>query len=508
MLSTPSSPPTTHRIRLPLWKRGGVVASLMVGSLSSGLGSRLSVVPPIAAQTPSPLSPTAPPSSPLGAVPVVSAAFPDPPQPEDWTHLPWPEACQGAVARLLNDQMVFAVSHDTGRAGLDQPLPLAVTTVTEDCLRHFVIATLPAFEVPVVRQLATASGTESVVRAVVARQLATLAGAPVRRRAAVLETVVDELTRDHRTPAKTQLARTFMMQGDALGTEALVERLAMHSAMDAPRGAYDPDAILAFGRERLTLLQQVSQVPPGTLTVEEKKGLLEDLIWTQKGQEEMEKLQTWLTSGSQTTFQRWVAAYRGNAVSPNPLMGALAPQVSGTYWFNTPRPGGAPTVPVPGKVNLIVFVDQPETPLPSNGEQAMLQHLHHVFPELQITLVTKTTGSFFGRVLVDHPDQEATLIHQFFTDSLHLPGLLVVDSGTYQRLPTGQINQLEWANRRNYHSYVSGFLIDPRGRVVREGVLGDSDRWPEEDYFIRHVQAMAPALTPTPATAAAGTRKQ
>lgn len=447
-----------------------------------GLSLGLLGLPMLGAQTPSPAA-TAIPS----AHPILGADFMVPARAVDWSHYTRPEACEAAMQRTA-DSLGFGVLRDTIHVNLFAPFPQMAIDVGEACLHHFVIATLPDIVLPTLLRVAVTTGDTALVRIIVARQLAVNSDTSAHARAAILATAIRELMAAHRTSAKTQLAQSLMAQGDALGPEVTEERLAMHKAVEAPQGAFRPAANLAYLRTLLAIIQQAPPAiqqqfaGPGSETEADQYGIARN---------------TWLETGHETDFRSYLAAYRGFAAAPNRLMGAQAPPITGAFWFNTSPAGLIPRVPVPGVVNLIVFIDQGDIAAETNSRlRQRLRDLHRDIPDLRITLVARTTGAFQGRLLVAHPEQEAALIHHFVTDSLRLPGMLCVDSGTYYRLPTGAIAQLKSAAMDRYTggewnpAMHQSFLIDPHGRVVD---IGLGDELQEEEYLIRLLQYGPPS---------------
>ena len=116
------------------------------------------------------------------------------------------------------------------------------------------------------------------------------------------------------------------------------------------------------------------------------------------------------------------------------LTGHPVPPLQGDYWPNTPS--GAPVVlSTPGVVSLVVFFDAMEGKLSKDYEVDpnfdCLRRLHAVYPALQIVLVVKASGKFQDEDLRDRPAEEARRLQQYFTEHLHVPGVVCVIRGTF-----------------------------------------------------------------------------
>ena len=422
------------------------------------------------------------PTSQATAPRIVGADFILPMRAIDWASYR-PEACLAAVDRTI-DSLGFDVIQDTVHVNLFRSVPPVAIAAGHACLQRIDATAAPGVVLPTLLQLGALIDDTTIVRTVVQRQLALLPGESVHARAAVLETAIRTLQEVHRTPAKTALARTLLQAADALGGEVAVERLAMYAAVEAPYGTFDPAKSLNYLQHRVAIVQQA---PPD----------IQQQFTERRGELEGDRFgivqDTWLATGREADFQRYLAAYRSFVVLPTPLMGHSAPAVTGAFWFNTD--GTTPSVPVPGKINLVAFIDQGEIgELAQSQLRQRLRDLHHDFPDVQITLVAKTTGAFQGRLLVDHPDRESALIHAFVTDSLHLPGWLCIDSGSYHQLPTGAIVQLPTATMTRYDGGPDNaamgqqFLIDQQGRVVQIGL----EELDFDEFLIRVLQRTGP----------------
>ena len=450
-------------------------------------GLMLLVGVPASAQSPAPVGVTTASDS----LPVLTANFVVPSHSIDWQHYPRTEDCRAAVERTL-DSLSLGVPQDTVLPDVFAPLPPLAIQVGRECLRHFTIDTLSLVEQDALMTVAGWTGADSIVQGLVTHHLATLKGAPAPQRAAVLASAVNALMRRYRTPRKTQLARALMAQGDALGPEATIERLAMHEAVEQPVGTYDPDALLAYDRTVIALLQQASPA---------FKAQWARVVYGIHGRIAYLQMQAswlqWLKTGADADYHTWLAAYHDVMLAPDSLIGTPAMPITGAYWFNRPQSGMPSAVPAPGKVTLLLFVDPQEWQEKDVRNIVLLQHLHQQFPLLQIVLLARNTGALGGKLLVDAPEREADMIHAYLSDSLHMPGMVGIEPGTYQRLPNGAIRQVPSANMLHYEggyghtAAENSVLIDAHGRIIKDMVLGELDQLPQLEYLIRQLQWMA-----------------
>lgn len=175
-------------------------------------------------------------------------------------------------------------------------------------------------------------------------------------------------------------------------------------------------------------------------------------------------------------------------------IGQPAPAIIGDFWFRwsdstQPRP-------IPGKVNLIVFLDRVVgtrmadqfqggcLPAAATLEEAEVRYtgpsgdicrnllplraLAQRFPTVEITLVGRTMNRFVAGAAPD-PAKEAALLERAMFDDLQLPGALAVKIGPFRRLPRydrrvyydSDTNDVQYAN------------IGDRVLVDRDGIVVD-----------------------------------
>lgn len=512
------------------YRRAGLTISVV---------TNLGLVHTAVSQTPtSRRSPNAPqavataPVSPLTVTAVVPTGFPDPTHPIDWSRYQTPEDCYVVFERIL------AVTHyahrqetfrDTLRDDPWAPLPPAAIQAARQCLTRFQGRTLPPYAWSSTLRLAVAVNADSLARTIVDRQLVAMQDAPVRARAAVLDTVIELLMRNswqagdndmtnHMTAKHVQLARVYAAQLDALGPAAILERIAARDALMRPAEiAHDLDALLGNERDELTLLRQF---PLAALLPNER------VVGTDTNGKEMSAVQyrtmglqwdmlrlAYLKTLAPTDLARYVeprnALYHHFGQRPPDLLGERAPPLQCTHFFATPAAtaplaGLSPAMPVPGTLSLIMFVDESEA-VNHWREYALLRHVHQVLPDVAITLVARTHGRFKWHNLLTRPDQEATLLHQYFADSLNVPGAFCATQSTFLKNTDGHAIPLPTPLWEAYRIPDGGlpqlhlFVVDPSGIVVDvDDQLGNMQSLLE--WFLQRLQATPPkGLRPRPA---------
>jgi len=147
---------------------------------------------------------------------------------------------------------------------------------------------------------------------------------------------------------------------------------------------------------------------------------------------------------------------------------------------------GAPTSrPVPGKVNLVVFLHASCTdvlPRPMRlhalsdcaPEAASLRRIAARFPAVEITIVERTRG-YFMYLPPPSPEEETSLIGKTL-EAHHMPGTPVVGATQFFRLAPPDHRRMERKELPNFTQYTFGkswpteegavFLIDPDGVIV------------------------------------------
>lgn len=165
--------------------------------------------------------------------------------------------------------------------------------------------------------------------------------------------------------------------------------------------------------------------------------------------------------------------------------------------------------PQTGRIGLVVFLRshcRDETSAPSRYDRrdrllfsdcmdtyAILRRLSVRFPELDVILVSQTTGHVgFSKAL--SPAEEASLLGQWWLDYHRLPGTLLVTETRFFHLPQpdGRRVDEDVTNNRHYglldgmRDFRYGFLIDPDGAIIHSGLLVRSS----ESDFVHMIDAL------------------
>jgi hypothetical protein len=172
---------------------------------------------------------------------------------------------------------------------------------------------------------------------------------------------------------------------------------------------------------------------------------------------------------------------------PTPL-GEKAPPITADYWF--PRDsfaaaGARPTRPVPGRVNLVVFLDHVfcmegvNTSLDDDkhsdacwGTASGLRRLAQRFPALAITLVGGTHGYFLD-VTPATPAEEADLTARWGV-AHRFPGVLAVTATQYshvdspddRRIDKPDSNTIRYQFGKSQRTPGMAYLVDQDGLLV------------------------------------------
>lgn len=173
-------------------------------------------------------------------------------------------------------------------------------------------------------------------------------------------------------------------------------------------------------------------------------------------------------------------------------IGRQAPVLTGSV---STRDGSSGPRPVPGKVNMVVFMDRACTDVLTMFERlndpsfcrpvaSSLRRMAALFPAMEITIVDRTRGSFMY-MPPPTPDEETALIKKAI-EGHQVPGATVVGTTEFFRLPAPDRRRIEKKELPNVTPYSFGkswpaeqgaaFLIDqagiiifPTGQLSREG---------------------------------------
>ena len=446
--------------------------------------------------------------------PVMSTDFLDPTHRLDLNRYTVPEMCQAALQRTT-DSLSFlqrdTLFRDTTSRDPWAPLPVGVERVARQCLDRFHVATLPRFLVGSALTVATALNADSLVRALIALELAAVRGAPAPVRADTLNQIINGLNQNtlnygvspklYWTSGHLQIERDALAQLRALGIPALRQYFWNdHLLFDSASIAEDGDGEVAFWRERQQFLQRI---PLDSVS---------DLELRQMIQQERIRASTLLDratyfkTASRADLAVLLKDYRENEARGmsggyDKLLGTQAAPITADYWFNTAVPGRAPTFPAPGTLTLVIFVPSGcqnvithcGGMLFGSNAGARLRKLQRTYPKLQIIMIAQTGGWFRNRDFATQPEQEAAMLHWYYTDSLRFPGALGVVKTGFEKQPgpDGHVVSLPVAPFTAYPNE-SWVVVDPTGTIVYIG--GSEDFYSvTDDEFLRAWFAVHPS---------------
>jgi hypothetical protein len=189
----------------------------------------------------------------------------------------------------------------------------------------------------------------------------------------------------------------------------------------------------------------------------------------------------------------WTSATgeRADAI-PFPI-GQRAPAIEGVFWYVPGSDSDHATIarrsqpdharPAQGQVSLLVFLDYECSQARHSSRigvarcwdtYAILRRLTKKFPRLEITLVARTTGTFWPLPPLE-PPAEADLLREWWLGFQHLPGTLAVADTKFWRLPEPDSrrinrddpNQVAYSFGKTWQATnKSAYLIDRNGTIV------------------------------------------
>ena len=295
-----------------------------------------------------------------------------------------------------------------------------------------------------------------------------------RRTDAISKLVRFELKRDRATP--WQRIRLMVDDNFAQGGDAC-----LHHAVPWGRDAFEVELKkLTDVDRRRTEYVGYMQTQARALDCSSEAALMDSLRRGSAGYIALRKA-NWTTATGE----------RADAI-PFP-MGQRAPAIEGDFWYVPGSDSDHSAIarrsqpdhvrPALGQVSLLVFLDyecSQATRSRRTGVDrcwdtyAILRRLAKKFPRLEITLVARTTGTFWPLPPVE-PSAEADLFREWWLGFQHLPGTLAVTETKFWRLPepdSRRINR-EVPNQVNYSfgktwqaTNRSAYLIDRNGIIV------------------------------------------
>ncbi len=232
----------------------------------------------------------------------------------------------------------------------------------------------------------------------------------------------------------------------------------------------------------------------------------------------LSKLLESTTSYSNYVRELWTKI--GNYTPLASPIDSVAPKILGNWWYAPKKADNNAMAasrltdipssrPVPGKINLISFIEsgchassfrswgKSKTAVRLNGEIegdkargemcartiAAINRLKEIYPDLEVTIVTKTFGSF-GNILAGPPETEAETFAKYIIEHNKLDAYVAITETENFRLagldnrrvdlPTENEDNYFISNIRN-GGHLNVLLVDPEGKIFYSGLLALGD---------------------------------
>jgi hypothetical protein len=427
------------------------------------------------------------------------------------------EECVAAILRVQDEvsrQDRHGPWNDTLPWNPKEPskaLPLPLITTAQRCLVRFPAANVPLSEFALILPYYLIANRDAEVATMATRRLAAITSHGVSKtggaasidpeRMAVLDTVFQEYVnaKPARFSAAESLAVAFDKSIPRPMTAKPAERLmGMYLALSGKSMTLsDTVGMRKFGARTTALLDSLA--PAERIALRENMDENGYNLFTYSARVAtagygimLDSLRRSTTAYLALQKDLWVKSTGERPKASGFPIGRQAPLLAGAM---SGRAGSSGPRPVPGKVNLVVFVDQACTdvltlferlnnPSICRGEAASLRRVSALYPALEITIVDRTRGSFMYTP-PSTPDEEAVLIKKAI-DAHQVPGTTVIGTTEYIRLPAPDRRRIEKKELPNATPYSFGkswpaeqgavFLIDqngiiilPSGQMTREG---------------------------------------
>ena len=176
----------------------------------------------------------------------------------------------------------------------------------------------------------------------------------------------------------------------------------------------------------------------------------------------------------------WAKATGGLAEGIEIPIGEPAPEIQADVWVGD-RKGDGPR-PTKGRISLVAFVPTACKDVCARAVASMRRIVER-FPELEVTLLTSTTGHV-NPVLTPTVAEEAAMLHGTLLASYRVPGALAVEDARpwYLPAPDGRRIEMPTPNREAYGfgavkmltQPFSTFVVDREGTIVEHQVFGNA----------------------------------
>jgi hypothetical protein len=406
-----------------------------------------------------------------------------------------PEECLSLVWRLYRVHLEYGIVwRDTmplTPAQAREPLPAPVVDKARACSARFTPAATPLTDYLAVTVLFLLAGRDDDAAALVERRLAAVAPKAEHERAAVLDTVVATYLVGAPTdggsgatylrvhPARLAMAEPRVKELAGLKAAPWRPRHNAHFAMLlAARDAADTTR-LRWAAEGV--IAAVASIPSAEQRTSEYSGFLRNSFLAREllaGDSLLDSLRRSTASYVALQQAHWAKTSGERPEALNLPIGRSAPPIEADFWLR--RGDGAAPRPTKGKVALVAFLDH----VGQLGEEcanarcyvasAALHRVAAGFPDVEITLVTRTHG-FFSAAEPPVPAAEADTLAHWWLEKHELPGALAVTATEFWRLPEPDRRRID-RDRPNELNYsfgrhwpvrpLSAYLIDRGGTIV------------------------------------------
>ncbi|MBX6332537.1 MAG: hypothetical protein IRY91_11880 [Gemmatimonadaceae bacterium] len=431
------------------------------------------------------------------------------------TSFAWPDTVVQVASYTRVDQCLAGV--DRVRAGLArrealtvwrdtlprdprealEPEPLLVQETAQRCAARFAAASVDVHDFAPLLELYLAAGRDSDAAILLRRRLAAVPAKATHERAAVGDTAIRIYLAAQ--PARVAAAEEILL-ARARESEGRVRRIAIYSELmaaakragDTTRARRAAQRLVAIADSLTTAERQSEEYERLAHGAGGDRIIYAALDLLIGDRVRLDSLRH--STASLVALERSLWAH-ATGERPEALQiptGERAPTITADYWF--PREAGSAPRPTPGRVALIIFLDHTDCAiLDPSGEArsgplcaawlAKTRRLEERFPTLEITIVSRTHGTFLYEP-PPAPPEEAELARQML-ESYRVPNAAIAVTTTpFWRLPEPDRRRIDndLPNRTAYSfdkswrvGNGSAFLVDQNGLIVTAWRFDESD---------------------------------
>jgi len=415
------------------------------------------------------------------------------------------------------------------------PLSAPVTQSAQRCAARFDARTVSLGDFASLAKLYLQAGRDTDVAEILARRLKEIGESRQVDRAMVLDTVFHlYLTAQ---PARLDPAERVLQRSEWAARNRFVRLDASVSLAAGAITTGDTARAMRVGRElfaRIDSLTPAERNSAAFQTSSARQAIFLFFLMSAKDQL-LDSLHRSTAAYLRAVRGMW-ARTSGRTPESLPVIGAHAPPIAGAFWV--PSDSAHRPRPTLGRVSLVVFASAPScfnifeltvdlgdlSAVQNDGgcfaNAAALHRLAQRFPELEITIVSRTAGNVFGYLPPLSPTETAEWLERAAA-AWKLPGALaIVAQSPTVRLPAPDDRIVESSTDSNLVRYHFGdgyekqelntaFLVDQNGVIVWQvgGGIGFGESrdvfrstWvPMIDVLLhrQRTDAATPSLTPT-----------